>query len=116
MKFNKVSKNTTLRVQDIGSEVFEGVYIGPVNGQFGPNYKFFSQDKIFLIYATKALTQAMSQIEPSYAVRIAYLGPKNLDDGHVYHDIDVEVSDEPVNGFDLTPYLEDVEVTLEDLE
>lgn len=115
MVFKKVNKQAILRVQDIADEPFEGVYIGPVAGQYGHNFKFYSKDRVFVIYATFALNQAMSQIEPGHVVRITYLGSKNIEDGHVYHDIDVEVSEEPLNGFDLTPYLEDVEIEHEDL-
>lgn len=101
MKMTEVKEVQCLRVQSL-EEPFEGVYLGPIQGKLGTNYRFFSESQEFVIYGTKVLHNKLAQVEAGHAVRITFLDDHTTKTGGKYFDVKVEVSEEPVEGFDLT--------------
>ncbi len=104
IKFSEVKLEKALRVRDMDTDPFEGVYLGSIEGNHGLNYRFFSEDRNFVVYGTKALHEKMAQIQPGYAVRIAKIAEHDTKSGGTFIEIKVEVSDDPVPGFDVEGY------------
>lgn len=105
MKFKEIRVPKAIRVRSM-DEPFEGVYLGSAEGQHGLNYLFFSQDRKFTVYGSKSLHEKMASVEPGYAVRITRLEEHTTKSGGTFIEIKVEVSEEPLEGFDVQGHLD----------
>lgn len=104
MKFKEIKIDKAIRVRDLEDSPFEGVYLGSVEGNHGLNYKFFSEDRRFVVYGTKALHEKMALVEPGFAVKITKIAEHDTKTGGTFIELKVEVSEEPVPNFDVEGY------------
>lgn len=106
MKFKEIRIPQAIRIRDM-DEPFEGVYLASTQGHHGLNYLFFSQDRKFTVYGSKALHEKMQAVEPGHAVRITRLEEHATKSGGTFIEIKVEVSEEPLENFDVQARLDE---------
>lgn len=104
-KYAEVTGMKSLRVQDLKTKAFEGLYITSRLGDHGRNYIFLSEGAYVQIYGSKALHERMIKVTPGREVKITYLREHQLQDGKRFHEVRVEQANDVAEGFDMSAHL-----------
>lgn len=85
---------TYIRAAELADKKVEGIYLGVVTGQFGPNYKFSTDSGDVIVNGSGALNSQMQKVSEGEKIRLEYRGQKKITEGPMkgkaFHDIDVQ--------------------------
>ena len=94
----ELNKTIYLKPADLADAALEGTFEGPIEGNYGTNYRFSTENgESVIVNGCGVLNSKMPNVPVGSFVKLDYLGKKEIREGKMkgksFHDIDVLIAE-----------------------